>query len=534
MPPYLLVLCLTFAVVASLGAGVAAWSRRDDPVVKAFLALTAGVALWSGGRLMELSSADLDSRILWAKLQYFGIVAVPLAWLCAMIQLSRPRYVMPWSRLTIPVLINLLTLVLVFTNERHHLIWRSVTLAPPGSRPPAIFVHGAAYFVIAAWSYLLLFASLYFLLTARVPNASLTRGGRTILACGLALPLCAHIAYLNGWTGRLGGDLTPATFSMMSVLVWLCALRTHLDDIGHYARLRVFDALREGCVIVNADQRVVDFNPASLRLLPGLQPGDSVPAAWADAIEATRAGTLAPQSFLPVAAGGAEYELTLEPVRRLDGKAIGTIAFLRDVSHYRSRENALTVRLDATEQELSRLADDLDRDALTGLLNRRYFQRAATAAVLTAHAKGSPLGLLVLDVDNFKHYNDRHGHVAGDECLRQVAAAISCTITDPAHFCARLGGEEFALVLPGAGAAVTCSLGEALVAAVRSLKLEHAGAAAQPFVTVSVGAVCERPASEDLDPLLEKADAAMYQAKRSGRDRFVMHGVAAAPSRVDG
>jgi len=522
MPSYLLVLCLAFSVVGSLGVGLAAWPRRDDPTVKAFLVLTCGAAIWSGGRLMELSAAELPSRILWAKIQYIGIVAVPVAWLWATAQLSRPRYVIPWSLLPVPVLVSLLTLALVFTNERHHLVWSAITLTPAGVLPVAVFEHGPAYFAAAAWTYLLLFLSLYFLLTARVPNASLTRTGRAVLASSLALPLAAHLAYMWRWTGPLGGDLTPATFSLMAVLVWLCALRTHLDDIGHYARLRVFDALREGCVVVSTEFRVVDLNPAAVRMLPGLRLGDAVPSAWTELIASQAGGMAAPGPHH--AAESDEYELSVEPVRRLDGKVIGTLAFLRDVSRYRSRELALTVRLDATEEQLSRMAADLEHDALTSLFNRRYFERMGLAAVAKACEQGTQVGLLVLDVDNFKQYNDRHGHVAGDACLRQVAGAIAGIVTRPGSFCARLGGEEFAVVLPGSSTAETLAVGERLLMSVRALRLPHGGAFAQPFVSISVGAACERPATPRLEALVQKADAAMYRAKRAGRDRFVMSG----------
>lgn len=538
MPSYPLILCLTFAVVGSLTVAVAAWTRRDDPTVKAFLMLAFGCVIWSGGRLLELSSFDLETRVMWARLQYFGIVAVPIAWLCAMIQLSRPRFVIPWSLLSMPIVINIVTLGLVFTNERHHLIWDSIAMVPGGLPPGAVFTHGPAYAVVAAYSYLLLLISLYFLLTARVPSSSLTRGGRAVLAGGLALPLVANIAYLRGWTGPLGGDLTPATLSVMTVLVWICALRGHLDDVGHYARLRVFDALQEGCVIVNADDIIVDFNPAARRLLEAVERGSPYPAAWNDAIAASRSGMPGSGASHLISEERVDYELTVDPVRNLNRQPVGSIVFLRDVTRFRSREQALTsenstlaVRLGETEEKLSRIEADLYRDALTGVFNRRFFQREAAAALANAFEQGIPVGLLIIDVDYFKQYNDLHGHVHGDECLRQVAGALGETMRNgPGDFCARVGGEEFAIVLPHISPRETRQAGLRLLQAVRSLALPHGGWPEHPYVTISVGAVCEIPASPFLEPMLEKADAAMYEAKRNGRDRFVMRDALALPA----
>jgi len=537
MPSYPLVLLLTVAVVCCIGMAIATWPRRDDPTVQAFLVLAFGAVVWSGGRLLEISSTDLPGRILWAKIQYIGIVAVPIGWLVAMVHLSRPRYVVPWSRLWLPVLAAVVTVVLVFTNERHHLVWTRITLMPPGVAPGAVFEHGAGYAVAAFWSYSLLALSWYFLVTAEVPNDALSRRGRAILAGGLALPLIAHVAYLYRWTGPLGGDLTPATFSLMAVLVWFCALRTHLDDIGHYARLRVFDALREGCVIVDAKGTVVEFNPAATQLWPALHRGDPVPAGWEMALGSTQGSALGSASesaqaapglapATPFVPPGAPFELAVESVARLDGRQIGSLVFMRDISRFQSRELALTARLGQTEEQLWQVQADLDVDALTGIFNRRYFQRESLAAVTRAHERGQPLGLLILDVDLFKQYNDLHGHLAGDDCLRQIACTLAGTVTGE-QFCARLGGEEFAAVLPGASREETREVARRMVAAVRELGIAHRGTPVQPVVTISVGAVCAVPESPRLEPLLHRADSAMYRAKRAGRNRYMLDGEAA-------
>ncbi|WP_432261298.1 histidine kinase N-terminal 7TM domain-containing protein [Cupriavidus sp. TMH.W2] len=518
MPLYSLVLLLTVAVVACIGMAIATWPRRDDPTVQAFLVLALGAAVWSGGRLLELSSADLAGRILWAKVQYVGIVAVPIGWLVAMVHLSRPRHVVPWSWLLLPVLAAVITVVLVFTNEHHHLIWRRITLMPPGVAPGAVFEHGAGYAIAAAWTYLLLALSLYFLVTAKVPNDTLSHRGRTILAAGLLLPMAAHIAYILRWTGPFGGDLTPATFSLMVALLWFCALRTHLDDIVHYARLRVFDALGEGCVIVDRKEMIVAFNPAAARQCPALRRGLRLPAAWDPALRPAHAARAAGAPFQPP---GSPFELTAEPVRRLDGRQIGNLLFLRDISRFQSRELALTARLGQTEEQLWQVQADLDIDALTGIRNRRYFQRESIAAVTRACERSQALGLLILDVDQFKQYNDLHGHVAGDDCLRQIAGALCGTLSGE-QFCARLGGEEFAAVLPGATRNETRDVARRMVAAVRDLGIAHNGTPVQPVVTISVGAVWTVPEAPRLEPLLHRADSAMYGAKRAGRNRFML------------
>jgi len=170
--------------------------------------------------------------------------------------------------------------------------------------------------------------------------------------------------------------------------------------------------------------------------------------------------------------------------------------------------------------ELQRLTNS---DGLTGLPNRRSFNDHLARAWATSQSQGSPLSLLMIDVDHFKNYNDRFGHLAGDDALKCVAEAIRQAQPDPACLPARFGGEEFAMVLPGVTAAQAGAIAETLRWQVERTALPHT--APEPTsVTVSVGAatmVAPPDASPDL--LIAAADARLYEAKCGGRNRVVGH-----------
>jgi two-component system chemotaxis family response regulator WspR len=170
--------------------------------------------------------------------------------------------------------------------------------------------------------------------------------------------------------------------------------------------------------------------------------------------------------------------------------------------------------------ELQRLTNS---DGLTGLPNRRSFNDHLARAWATSQSQGSPLSLLMIDVDHFKNYNDRFGHLAGDDALKCVAEAIRQAQPDPACLPARFGGEEFAMVLPGVTAAQAGAIAETLRWQVECTALPHT--APEPTsVTVSVGAatmVAPPDASPDL--LIAAADARLYEAKCGGRNRVVGH-----------
>nr|WP_246314939.1 GGDEF domain-containing protein [Kineococcus aurantiacus] len=162
------------------------------------------------------------------------------------------------------------------------------------------------------------------------------------------------------------------------------------------------------------------------------------------------------------------------------------------------RERALAAE---REQLITALAEAAVRDELTGLLNRRG---------LAERLPAGPVGVLVVDVDHFKQYNDRVGHLQGDRCLASVAAALTAG-SRPDDVVARLGGEEFVVVLTDGGDAAAA--GERLRTAVRDLALPHP---AGGVVTVSVGA-----ATGAWEQAFAQADRAVYAAKAAGRDRVV-------------
>ncbi|CAN5260144.1 Wsp signal transduction system regulator diguanylate cyclase WspR [soil metagenome] len=167
--------------------------------------------------------------------------------------------------------------------------------------------------------------------------------------------------------------------------------------------------------------------------------------------------------------------------------------------------------------ELRRLTNS---DGLTGLANRRYFNEYMSQEWAAAEENGTLLSLLMIDVDFFTSYNDRLGHLAGDDALQQVARTIDRARGDhPASLAARFGGEEFALVLPGIDAAGARKVAENLRLQIESLAMAHPSPSG-PHLTVSVGAATVAPTLEDSpNTLIERADAHLYQAKCNGRNR---------------
>ena len=159
-------------------------------------------------------------------------------------------------------------------------------------------------------------------------------------------------------------------------------------------------------------------------------------------------------------------------------------------------------------------------DGLTGLYNRRHLDEVLAKESRLAARSARPLSVLMLDVDHFKRFNDRYGHGAGDECLRQVGAALRATLNRPGDLVARYGGEEFACVMPETEPSGALAVAQMLEERVRQLQIPHADSTTAPVVTVSIGvATTDRSFTGDAAQLLTLADGALYRAKHAGRGR---------------
>ena len=161
-------------------------------------------------------------------------------------------------------------------------------------------------------------------------------------------------------------------------------------------------------------------------------------------------------------------------------------------------------------------------DGLTGIANRRRFDETVRHEWYRAQRDKRPLSVIMCDIDMFKIYNDTNGHLAGDLCLKKVAAVLTRNLKRPADLAARFGGEEFVLVLPDTNAEGALSVAECCRQQIEALGLPNPYSAECQVVTVSVGVATMVPAiGAKCDELIDMADRAMYNAKRSGRNRTV-------------
>jgi len=296
------------------------------------------------------------------------------------------------------------------------------------------------------------------------------------------------------------------------------ALRTRELQISEARMRTLFDTASDGMVVTDARDCIVDLNPAAERMFGHRLAdarGHDISLLIPDEAALRHARFVAERNE-----GEVEGLLREHTARRADGGVfpievtVGS-AEVDDLQLHFCIVRDITVRK-TLEAELNRLANT---DALTGILNRRAFIAQGERLSALARRHSRQMALLAIDADRFKSVNDTYGHPAGDAVLRALARAVESSLRATDLF-GRLGGEEFAVLLPETSPEGAAEVGERLLEAVRKCVVPWEGSELR--FTVSLGLTILEADDRNFDSLLQRADQALYRAKRDGRDRLVV------------
>lgn len=520
----LLALPFLLGVMASGVVSWRLWRRRPGTWWPYLLLLGICVTLWCLGTLGWFLTESTEVRYRITQLQYLGIAPTPVLWLFTVLAYSGlQRWLTPASIAGLAA-IPLVTLLLAWTNDWHGLIWQRFETLPGAYR--GFVEYGIWFEVHRVYNYALM-GALILAVLLQLASAPLYRIPLIIILLCTLLVIAANILY-HALEPGLPIDTTPVALALSFIVINWAIQHHQMFELVPLARSVTLESLEDGLIVLSESGHVVDINPAALRLL-GRDPDDESAAPLG-----TPLSTFMPELPDMDAGGiidmkslsGATLEVRQFAVDEDDaGHPRGEVLLLRDVTAMREAQAELA-RLNAQLEVLAHT------DALTGLPNRRRLMQRLEEEVARSRRYGSPLSVLLADLDHFKRINDTRGHTVGDQVLTRCGEALSALLR-PADLAARCGGEEFAVILP------ETHLEGAIEAALRMQQrlraLEHLDAArGETFqVTWSMGVVELGPGAPSGETLLTRADAALYHTKATGRDGVsVIDGEKA--TRVDG
>ena len=312
------------------------------------------------------------------------------------------------------------------------------------------------------------------------------------------------------------------------ILLQSTPVNTHESDpqaLFSTAIINYIDRTQESVVLPNAthegqfmrDPYIIHSQPKSILGAPLLNHGKLVGLLYLE-------NNLTTGAFTPE---------RVEILTILSAQATISIENSRLYSQLEDYNNTLEHEVSERTQDLRLANQELERlvnlDGLTQVANRRYFDEYLLQQWENLAQDRNPLALILFDVDFFKRYNDHYGHQAGDNCLTQIAKAAQKAVKRPKDLVARYGGEEFVIVLPNTDLAGACIVAQRVQAEITNCAIAHAKSEVSPFITVSMGIHSQIPANNNqarntqqanCKQLIKKADTALYQAKKAGRNRY--------------
>ncbi|TBU81156.1 diguanylate cyclase [Pseudomonas daroniae] len=526
---------LLTALVCIGGVLLARWvtQQRYFPGRDTFILMHLASMWWMAMAGLEVAAVAPDCKLFWATLSWPGIISVPTFWAVFLWQyVNSVRE--PLARRSVLGLIvaPVLIWLVVLSNPWHGLFYGAETgpvSAEPGA--PIRYQHGPLFYATAVYVYLFMSFSLGVVLRAALTSHGVHRRHYLAFVLVTAVPWSANIAYVGFGVVVFGVDPTPFSFVFTLVAFSWLVLGVRLFDLLPVARHLLLEALLDPVLVVDTQGRVIEANQAALKL-GGLESDwqgrklQEWPVFGGD-LQALllEHGAWQDQLLMPIRCDR-YFEVrmrAIERVTRHGSLLLGQMLYLRDVTQRQLSKLKLAEALALSEERLrtiTRLHEQLREqalcDPLTGLYNRRYLDELFGRELARARRDNAPLSLALIDLDHFKQLNDEHGHLDGDDVLKSVAQHLLVNLRS-SDTVFRIGGEEFLLILPGADSLEASKRLDAICQGLAQKPIETRSGVRQ--VTLSAGLALWPDQGLVLDELLRAADAALYEAKRGGRNR---------------
>jgi len=355
--PYLVPL-LTAAVISTI-LSIYGLRRRHAPSAIPFIFLMLFVAQWSLCYAFELGTANLQTKLLLAKIKYLGIVIVPVAWIFFALKYTGREEWLKIRKIALIVIIPLVTLILVWTNDLHGLIWRTTRLDTSGLFFVRISIYGPWFWVHTLYSYLLLLLGTILIIQALIQSPYLNRGQAIALLISVLAPWVGNALYIYDLNPFPNLDLTPFAFTLTGVGLSWSLFQFKLLDIVPVARETVFESMSDVVIVTDPQNRIVDLNPAAQRVI-GRSTSESfgqlagkVLSSWPNLAEYCRNMTEIHSEIVSDENGRRRYfDLSISPLRDKKDILTGRLVVLRDITERKQAEEILQNAHDALEKKV--------------------------------------------------------------------------------------------------------------------------------------------------------------------------------------
>lgn len=470
--------------------------------------LCVAICFYVLGYVMELNADSPAQMLFWNRVEYVGIPFVSALWLTLALvytrHFNRYRGLLLIAIFGIPIV----TLVFRFTNSYHHLYFSSVSYVRQFGTLLLVKNAGPWSYVQLLHSMLMVVITLLLFLYDFIKSEESETGKIILIVSASGMAVGGLILSLVKPFG-IYLDYMALSLPVLCLMVILATQRYDFLETKSIARSRVFESGRDAILLVNRQSRVIDCNRSARVILAKLGirvPFERLPVMFRHYPDLL-AALMSPKfsvTELVIDNRPRYYEIRTSPIGGYT-RIEGWIKTIRDVT-----------AVYQLNQDLKRQAT---MDELSGLGNRRAFIRLGQAHLADADPARSPVYLLMMDLDRFKAVNDRYGHQMGDRVIHNFGEILRDEFQSRG-LVARIGGEEFAALLPGVADTEACRAADRVRR--RMGEMEFRCGADRFHVTVSIGIACMSRPGQTLDNLISLADQSLYDSKNEGRNRVTM------------
>lgn len=498
--------------VLTVFLGLYAFQKREEiPGVKTFILYTVAMSIYIFAYAFELASSSLEEIKIWTIIEYIGMPFAAVLGLLIVMQYIGKNVS---RRMTAAMFaIPCITLVMVATNDYHHLFYQSVQLRE-GNALPFVKIEIAEWYIVhGAYTFGCMLAGIILLLGRWRQTKKAYQLQLFTLILGQLIPMISAYLYLIGVT-PVGIDPVPVVICITAAMYIWAIVTTKMLMIIPIAKEILFESIGEGVIVLDTSERLIDYNRAAAAMFPSLHItmiGKKLDEVWTEltgsVFPVARRMNDMREEMVWSANGEIRYcQVRSSPVNHRSGEQAGSLLMLIDVTEQK--------RL---QQQLEQLAF---YDGMTQIYNRTQFIQRSRELLNETFLQGKTMSMILFDIDHFKNINDTYGHETGDRLIVHVVTVCQSVLPADALF-ARYGGEEFVLALPSATLQSAGELADRMRAALEAepLMTSHGPIS----VTSSFGAAQSAGESETLEQLLRNTDAALYASKRNGRNRVSLH-----------
>ncbi len=538
------ILLLNSLIAVAIAAGILI-RRSTKPGSKLLVWLLSLLALWTFAYAMITVYPTITGKIFWLKIENIGIVLTPSIWLLFALSYTRHNTLFNNKKLLFGILlIPGISLALIFSPAGFQHYYTNVT--PIDGIFSPLKVTGVGWYKIQLIaSYSLLLAGLLLLLRFLIGFRETHQRRMLLLLAAFVIPVMLNLFYHLGnniFENMLPIDLAPVSLTITASMLSIAIFNQQLLEVNPIARHIVLDNIIEMVLVTDEADRILDANPAATYWLDAPLDkllGISLAQALADYPKIVEYCNEIPpdtKSF-HLFSEPRHLEMNISPIRDRNGEVQGRVLVFHDIGDQRRMENELQqannelkAHIVKIEKLQAQLREQAIRDPLTGLYNRRYLSEALERDIANAEHENHPIAAVIMDVDHFKSFNDRHGHKCGDAVLEYLAKMLLANTRRGDTVC-RYGGEEFVIIMPRVDIDIALQRAETWRRKFESTQIEFDGEYVQ--AKLSAGVACYPIGIHNGEDLIKAADIALYHAKENGRNQVAAYPLEQVNERVE-